>query len=83
MLEPSFSPYPYVGLGFQLGSIDSKKTVGHFGGDKGYRSYLLMIPQEKMGLVILANSDYNEDFRQEIIHPIAKLMLELYKRNAD
>jgi CubicO group peptidase (beta-lactamase class C family) len=82
MLEPSFSPFLHVGLGFQLGSIDSKKTVGHFGGDKGYRSYLLMIPEEKMGLVILANSDYNEDFRQEIIHPIAKLMLELYKRNA-
>ena len=82
MLEASVSSYPYIGLGFQLSSIDSKKTIGHYGGDKGYRSYLLMIPEEKMGLVILANSDYNEDFRQEILHPIAKLMLTVYERNA-
>ncbi len=75
MLEASVSSYPYIGLGFQLSSIDSNTTIGHYGGDKGYRSYLLMIPEEKMGLVILANSDYNEDFRQEILHPIAKLML--------
>ena len=49
MLEPTFSSYPFIGLGFQLSSIDSKKTIGHFGGDKGYRSYMLMIPEEKMG----------------------------------
>ena len=83
MLEPGFPSYPYIGLGFQLSSIDSKKTIGHYGGDKGYRSYLLMIPEEKMGLVILANSDYNEDFRREILHPIAKLMLTMVERNAD
>lgn len=75
MTEPGFSSYPYIGLGFQLSKIDSKVTIGHYGGDKGFRSYLLMIPEEKMGLVLLANCDYNEDFRQEILHPIAKLML--------
>jgi len=75
MIEPSFSSNPYIGLGFQLDNINSKKTVGHYGGDKGFRSYLIMIPEEKIGLVVLANCDYNEDFRQEIIHPIAKLML--------
>jgi len=25
----------YIELGFQLGSLDGNKTVGHFGGDKG------------------------------------------------
>ena len=79
MIEPSFSTYPYIGLGFQLSSIYSKKTIGHFGGDRGFRSYLIMIPNEKIGLVVLANCDYNEDFRQEILHPIAKLMLTKYK----
>ena len=78
MIEPSFSTYPYIGLGFQLSSIYSKKTIGHFGGDRGFRSYLIMIPNEKIGLVVLANCDYNEDFRQEILHPIAKLMLTKY-----
>ena len=76
MLEPTFSAYPHIGLGFQLSSIDSKKAVGHYGGDKGFRNYLVMVPEAKIGLVVLANCDYDEDFRQEILHPIAKLMLD-------
>ena len=82
MTKPSFKPYPYIGLGFQLSTLESKATVGHYGGDKGYRSYLLMIPEEKIGLVLLANCDYNEDFRQEILHPIAKDMLKINKTNS-
>jgi len=75
MTRPDFSPNPYIGLGFQLSETNSKKIIGHYGGDKGFRSYLIMIPEENIGLVLLANCDYDEDFRQEILHPIAKLML--------
>ncbi len=78
MIEPTFSSNPHIGLGFQLSNINSRKTIGHYGGDKGFRSYLIMIPEEKIGLVVLANCDYNEDFRQEILHSIAKLMLSRY-----
>lgn len=78
MIEPSFRSNPHIGLGFQLSDLNSKKTIGHYGGDKGFRSYLIMLPEEKIGLVVLANCDYDEDFRQEIIHPIAKLMLTTY-----
>ena len=81
MIEPAFGSNPYIGLGFQLSDINSKKTIGHYGGDKGFRSYLIMIPEEKIGLVVLANCDYNEDFRQEIIHPIAKLMLTMFNKS--
>jgi len=81
MIEPAFRSSPYIGLGFQLSDINSIKTIGHYGGDKGFRSYLIMIPEEKIGLVVLANCDYDEDFRQEIIHPIAKLMLTKYKKH--
>lgn len=75
MTEPSFSSYPYIGLGFQLSEIESKRAIGHYGGDKGFRSYLLMIPEQKIGLILLANCDYEEDFRQEIVHQLAKRML--------
>lgn len=78
MFEPSFNEYPYIGLGFQLSTLNKEKTVGHYGGDKGYRSYLIMIPEKGFGLVLLANCDYDEDFRQEILHPIVKLMLATY-----
>jgi CubicO group peptidase (beta-lactamase class C family) len=75
MLEPSFEVYKGIGLGFQLGTLGGMKKVGHFGGDRGFRSYLFMIPQAGIGLVILANCDYDDDFRQEILHPIATLIL--------
>ncbi len=75
MTIPSLESYPYIGLGFQLSQIDGHKTIGHYGGDKGYRSYLLMIPEKDIGLVLLANCDYNEDFRQEILHSIARWLL--------
>jgi len=81
MTSPSFDTYPYIGLGFQLSKIDSKRTIGHYGGDRGFRSYLVMIPEEKIGLVLLANCDYNEDFRQEILHTIARLMLSAGNSN--
>ncbi len=81
MLEPSFKPFPNIGLGFQLYDFESYKAVGHFGGDKGFRSFLMMIPEENIGLVVLGNSDYEEDYRQEIIYPIAKLMITENKRH--
>lgn len=76
MIKPSTKLNDYIGLGFQLYSIGNKKAIGHFGGDKGYRSYLLLLPDEKIGLVVMANCDYNEDFRQEILHPILRIMLQ-------
>lgn len=76
MFEPSFNKYPYIGLGFQLSNLNKEKTIGHYGGDRGYRSYLVMIPEKRIGLVVLANCDYDEDFRQEILHPVVRLMLK-------
>ncbi|WP_299674263.1 serine hydrolase domain-containing protein [uncultured Dokdonia sp.] len=75
MILPSFEPYPYIGLGFQLYDVHSKKAIGHYGGDKGFRSFLLMIPEQGIGIVLLANCDYNEDFRQEIVYEITSLMI--------
>lgn len=82
MREPSFNQYPYIGLGFQLNKLNKEKIIGHYGGDKGYRSYLIMVPEKRIGLVLLANCDYHEDFRQEILHPIVKLMLTTYIKNS-
>jgi CubicO group peptidase (beta-lactamase class C family) len=75
MIMQSTNLNKYIGLGFQLNTIEGQKTIGHFGGDKGFRSYLLMIPDKKIGTVVLSNCDYSEDFRQEIIHYILKIML--------
>jgi len=75
MLAPSSDVYPHIGLGFQLYDFENNRAVGHYGGDQGFRSFLMMIPDKNIGLVVLGNCDYQEDYRQEIIGPIAKLML--------
>lgn len=79
-MAPSFSDYPHIGLGFQLNTMDTIPTVGHFGRDRGFRSYLLRLPKEKVGVVLLANCDYHEDVRQEIVYSIIK---EIMGRRAD
>lgn len=67
MLHPSFEGYRGVGLGFQRLRFGGHGAVGHFGGDSGYRSLLVMIPEKKIGLVLLGNCDFAEDYRQEIL----------------
>jgi len=76
MTQPSTDLNNYIGLGFQLFEIESYKAIGHYGGDKGFRSYLFMIPEKEIGLVLLANCDYNEGFREDILHSILKLLLD-------
>jgi CubicO group peptidase (beta-lactamase class C family) len=74
MTEPSTDLNSHIGLGFQLYTIEGMPAIGHFGGDTGFRSYLVMFPREDIGVVVLINCDYNEDVRQEIVHPIVKLI---------
>ncbi|MBD0401506.1 serine hydrolase [Flammeovirga sp. EKP202] len=76
MQNSSTSVYDHIGLGFQIFEIDGYKVIGHFGGDRGFRSLLLMIPEKNIGAVVLGNCDYNEDYRQEILKPILKLLLK-------
>ena len=73
MLKPSTDLNSNIGFGFQLYNIGPKKAVGHYGGDKGFRSFLMMIPEENIGIVVLGNCDYREDFRQQMVYPIAEL----------
>lgn len=44
------------GLGFSLADYKGKMTVGHGGGYDGMYSYLLMVPEERLGVVVLTNS---------------------------
>jgi hypothetical protein len=53
MIKPSFDPYSYIGIGFQLFELDGYKAVGHFGEDRGFRSFLLMIPGESIELLVI------------------------------
>ncbi len=72
------SNFSKVGMGWFLGDIEGVASAYHFGGDRGFRGYLLLIPKHQLSLVVLANCDYSEDFRQEILHTMAKMIMEGY-----
>jgi CubicO group peptidase (beta-lactamase class C family) len=50
--------------------------VYHFGGDKGFRSLLVIFPEQNFGVTILMNGDLSEDLREQIAYSIAGLVLQ-------
>ena len=46
-----------IGLSWFLRTIKSIKHVEHFGGDTGYGSVLSLLPEKKMGIIVLFNSE--------------------------
>jgi CubicO group peptidase (beta-lactamase class C family) len=45
------------GLGWQFGSVDDVKVVGHSGGQQGTSTMIWMAPDARAGVVVLTNSD--------------------------
>lgn len=60
------------GLGWRIFEYSGKKMIYHSGGLRGYRSKIALIPEEKLGIVILQNSSFEQDF----IHEFLDLYLE-------
>lgn len=54
--------YTLYGLGFQLQDYESKRVISHTGGVNGYLTSVTLVPAEKLGVVILTNSDHNSLF---------------------
>ncbi|MBO0698832.1 MAG: serine hydrolase, partial [Zavarzinella sp.] len=60
MLRPQFDKpgdQPAFGLGFMLGDVDGHKRVGHGGAIYGFSTELAFLPDEKLGVVIIASKD--------------------------
>lgn len=60
MLTPHFAKPDAkegFGLGFMLGELDGRKRVGHGGAIYGFSTELAMLPDEKLGVVVVANKD--------------------------
>ena len=56
-LKPRFSLY---GLGLGLRDYHGRKVVMHGGGLTGYLSQVVMVPEEKLGIVALSNGEASE-----------------------
>ncbi len=46
-----------IGLGFRISRREGKNVVGHGGWVAGHRSHLLMVPAEKIAVIVLTNAD--------------------------
>lgn len=67
-----------VGLSWFLGEFQGHRTVGHGGGDTGFRSYILLMPDDGIGVVIASN--WSGTDTQALTNGIADLVLEWLRR---
>ncbi|MBU1011801.1 MAG: M20/M25/M40 family metallo-hydrolase [Bacteroidetes bacterium] len=60
MIEPQvpINENQKMALGWFLESYKGLNIISHAGGDEGYRSYLAMVPDRSLGIILLCNSDY-------------------------
>jgi CubicO group peptidase (beta-lactamase class C family) len=58
-LKAHFAEY---GLGVSLRDYRGRKMVTHTGGLTGYVSQIVMVPEEKLGIIILTNGEAGETF---------------------
>jgi serine-type D-Ala-D-Ala carboxypeptidase/endopeptidase len=64
-----------IGLGWQIMTLDSLRTVWHNGGTGGYRSFAGFSPDRGLGVVVLTNSFCDiDDIGLHILNPAVPLM---------
>ena len=56
-LEPLAAHFAAYGLGFGLRDYRGRKVVSHTGGLPGYVSQVALVPEERLGLVVLTNQE--------------------------
>jgi tetratricopeptide (TPR) repeat protein len=52
----------YIGLSWFVSDYHGKTVISHSGGDTGFRSYLILIPEDTTGVVVMGNSDNFQSF---------------------
>src|SRR5207253_1547683 len=70
-LAPKFAAY---GLGWGLRDYQGRKLVGHTGGVAGFVSRVMLVPEEKLGVVILTNAEETEAFDAILFHVLDHYM---------
>ncbi|MBL7728423.1 MAG: serine hydrolase, partial [Dinghuibacter sp.] len=56
----SKSHYSLYGLGWFLGEYAGREIVSHTGGVNGFVTSLTLVPEEKLAVIVLTNTDHNE-----------------------
>lgn len=57
-LDEIFTPYRNgYGYGWEIGEKLGRKTIGHGGSDTGFSSYILRVPNDRLTIIVLSNSN--------------------------
>jgi len=64
---------PKVGISWFLGEYKGMKTISHSGGDTGFRSYLLLIPEKNISVAVACN--YEQGRTNDIAFSVLDLLL--------
>jgi len=86
--------YSLYGLGWELTDYESREIVSHTGGVNGFVTSVTLLPEERLGVVVLTNADQNyfyEALKWEILDAYlnlpyrnySKLFMGYYKRNSE
>ena len=72
--------FSLYGLGWQLTDYEGREIVSHTGGVNGFVTSVTLLPEEKLGVVVLTNTDANE-FYEALKWEIVDAYLNLPYRN--
>ena len=57
MWKPAGDQWPQIGISWFLGKHREHRTISHSGGDTGFVSNLVMVPEQSMAVVMMSNFD--------------------------
>jgi len=72
---PDFPTFFGYGLGWAIGLYEGRYVVAHGGGIDGFISHVALFPKEKIGIVILTNSDKHGLFPAGATYAIADALM--------
>jgi D-alanyl-D-alanine dipeptidase/CubicO group peptidase (beta-lactamase class C family) len=74
------APAPTYGIGFRLSYLEGKRRVGHGGAIYGFATELAALPDEKLGVVVVATRDVVNDVTTAIADDVLRAALALRAR---
>lgn len=54
------------GLGFSIGKLDGHRLIGHGGAIYGFSTEIMMLPEEKLGVVVVGSKDFSNSVMDRI-----------------
>lgn len=68
------------GLGLDLQDFAGRKVLSHSGGSNGFVTQLMFVPEERLGIIVLTNTDVN-NFFDALCYQVLESYLNLPYRN--